>query len=313
MNVPFCAFVRALRDEEVWVLFHEVAVSWGALRQWRQNTIATANAWMVRLLVARADRIFVTVPAWDGRLRRIAPACPPTTWLPVPSNVPLAVPEAEVRRVRERIGAAPDAAVVGHFGHQRYTAAAVATAMRRLLLRDERRVALLVGRGGEAIARQVVTQGAGGAARDDARLKDRVVATGGLELADIAAHLAACDVLVQPYADGVSGRRTSLMAGLALGVPIVTNSGPQTEPLWRESRAVEIVDADDDLAAVAEALLGDRERSAALARRGVALYDERFSLDRTIDLLRNAAKDKTTRPLTPMPSGDPFPETPCRP
>jgi glycosyltransferase involved in cell wall biosynthesis len=283
MNVPLCAFLRSLREDEVWVLFHEVAVPWGELREWKQNVIAAVNRWMARLLVARADRIFVTVPAWERLLRRIAPACPPATWLPVPSNVPLEVPIAQVRALREKLGAAPGAAVIGHFGNHPYTTATVARAMGALLLRDERRIALFIGRGGEAIARDL------GA---DRRFDRRVVATGGIELREIATHLSACDVLVQPYGDGVSGRRTSLMAGLALGRPIVTNVGAQTESIWRESMAVSLVDSDEALAAAADAVLNDPELAAGLGGRASALYRNRFALERTIEVLRNGPKDK---------------------
>jgi glycosyltransferase involved in cell wall biosynthesis len=278
MNVPFCALIRSLRDVEVWILFHEVAVPWGGLRDWKQNAIAAMNRWMVRLLVARADRVFITVQSWEPMLRGIAPACPPATWLPVPSNVPVDVPDAEVRRVRDLIGAGPDVLVVGHFGCQVYTAAAVGRAMRRLLLADPRRLGLFIGRGSEAIAGDV---------RADAELGRRVVATGELAHDEVAAHIAACDVLVQPYGDGASARRGSLMAGLALGVPIVTNVGAQTESIWRDSNAVRLVRSNDELADAAEALLGDRHGAARLGERGAALYRDRFSLERTIDVLRS--------------------------
>jgi len=55
---------------------------------------------------------------------------------------------------------------------------------------------------------------------------------GGLTPEDLSSHVAACDVLIQPYLDGVSTRRTSFMAGLAHGRAIVTNHGRATEPLW---------------------------------------------------------------------------------
>jgi glycosyltransferase involved in cell wall biosynthesis len=116
----------------------------------------------------------------------------------------------------------------------------------------------------------------------------RIVATGALDGADVAAHLCASDVLVQPYPDGVSSRRTSVMAGLALGVPTATNAGFLTEPLWRESRAVALAPSAERLAAVAEGVLGDAAYAATLGERGRTLYARRFSLDKTIDVLRGA-------------------------
>src|SRR2546421_747505 len=69
-------------------------------------------------------------------------------------------------------------------------------------------------------------------------LQGRVFAPGALPGDQVAVHLAATDLLVQPFPDGVTTRRTSLMAGLALGRPIVTTGGFNTEPLWKETGAV---------------------------------------------------------------------------
>ena len=47
----------------------------------------------------------------------------------------------------------------------------------------------------------------------------RIFATSRLSPADVALHLAACDLLLQPYPDGVTARRTSVMAGFVNGRP----------------------------------------------------------------------------------------------
>jgi glycosyltransferase involved in cell wall biosynthesis len=150
--------------------------------------------------------------------------------------------------------------------------------MSKLLQSDPRRIALLIGRGSAAAARDLLRE---------PDMEGRVVAPGALEAQDVAAHLLACDVLVQPYPDGVSTRRTSAMAGLALGVPTATNAGPATEPVWHESNAVELSPSEDGLAAAAERVLGDPVRAAGLGQRGRALYERQFSLEHTICALRN--------------------------
>jgi glycosyltransferase involved in cell wall biosynthesis len=277
-NVPFCVWLRGLRQAEVWVMFHEVIVPWGPPLRWKQNLIAGATRVMARLVADRADRIFVSVLSWSPRLRAISPSSPPTTWLPVPSNVPVVVPEQGRQQARARIASASDARVVGHFGNNRYTAGVVANVMRRVLERDSRRFVVLVGRGSEAIAAELLR---------DRALAGRVVATGALSPEEIAAHLAACDVLLQPYGDGVSGRRTSLMAGLALGVPIVTNVGEQTEPVWLQSDAVLLARSEGELTAAVERVFDEPTLSARLRERGAALYRERFSIDRVVETLRS--------------------------
>jgi glycosyltransferase involved in cell wall biosynthesis len=106
---------------------------------------------------------------------------------------------------------------------------------------------------------------------------------------------------VQTYPDGASSRRSSLMAGLGLGLPIVTTAGALSETLWRESEAVALAPAGSTAAitAAAEGLLADRDRRLRLGERARCLYRERFGLDRLVHTLRSA---QGPEPI-PQPSG----------
>ena len=98
----------------------------------------------------------------------------------------------------------------------------------------------------------------------------------------------ACDLMLQPYADGVSTRRTSLMAALAHRSAVVTTDGVLTEPLWRQSGAVALVDS-GDLAAMRATLthlMDDPARRARMGAAAGALYAERFDVAHTIAALR---------------------------
>src|SRR5207247_1260480 len=53
-------------------------------------------------------------------------------------------------------------------------------------------------------------------------LAGRLFATGRLTAGDVSRHVAACDLMLQPYPDGISSRRTSAMVALAHGRAIVT-------------------------------------------------------------------------------------------
>jgi glycosyltransferase involved in cell wall biosynthesis len=121
-----------------------------------------------------------------------------------------------------------------------------------------------------------------------------VLATGTLSDTDLAAHVAACDAMIQPYPDGISSRRTTAMAGLALGVPIVTTTGRLCEGLWRESGAVRLTDVGDYRAMAAQTMDLLRQPGARTELRdaGRALYARRFDLSRTIVALRGADSGK---------------------
>jgi glycosyltransferase involved in cell wall biosynthesis len=113
-------------------------------------------------------------------------------------------------------------------------------------------------------------------------------ASGRLDPAAISSALRACDVLIQPYPDGITTRRTSAMAGLQHGIPTVTTAGTLTEAIWAESRAVALAPVNDAaaFAAAVAGLLGDSTAAQALGRRGADLYERHFSLERTIAVLR---------------------------
>ena len=235
LNVPFCGWVAALRRADVWIMFHEVALPWERVRRWKANVGAAVTRVMANLLLARADRVFVSVPWGEPLLRGIAPYWHGgATWLPIPSNVLLSVSEIAVESARSRLlqlskGTKIVRAFSGTCGA--LIVPLLRAAMRQILSADPNRAMLIVGRGSEAFVREL---------DEDSVLRGRVIATGELEPLQIAAHLLACDVLVQPYPDGVSSRRTTIMAGLALGVPVVTNEGHLSDPWWRDCGAVEL-------------------------------------------------------------------------
>jgi glycosyltransferase involved in cell wall biosynthesis len=186
------------------------------------------------------------------------------------------VDPAEVDRLRARLELTPRDVVVGSFGtYAGGIADLLARTLRTVLERDRSRVALLIGKRSDEFAAAVAPSGA------------RVLATGELELDAIAAHLAACTVVLQPYPDGVNARRGSTMASLALGVPVVTNSGHNTEPLWREGGVALAPDpTPESLASLAESLLGDPSLRRSIGDRGQAIYRARLSLACVIEALR---------------------------
>jgi glycosyltransferase involved in cell wall biosynthesis len=275
MNVPFCAWFASRQQDERWVFFHEVVYPWSASAPPRHQVLAGVTRVMLRLVADAADRAFVSIPAWaehlPARVRRHA------EWRPVPSNLPTEAPEATVQAVRSELAAGE---VVGHFGTYGGVIAGLLEGVLVPLLRAHpRRHALLLGRGGAAFRDALASRHPDVAAR--------LRATGALPPEAAAAHLRACDLLLQPYPDGVSARRGSVMAGLGLGMPIVTNTGHLTEPLWRELGPVELVEgtAPGPWTEAAERLLAHADARAALRDRATRVYRERFALERTLEAL----------------------------
>lgn len=280
MNLPFAAWLaaRATRIAPVWVMFHEVALglTW---RPVRHAVVGVATQFMARLVAGAADRVFVSTPAWGDLLRRICPRRMATEWLPVPSLVEVAHDPGAVADVRSRI-AHEGTAVLGHFGtFGAPITAALAPALVEVLRLAPKTAILLIGRHGERFARELA------AAHPD--LTGRVTATGELESRQVSMHLQACDAVLQPYSDGITTRRTTAMAVLAHGLPLVSNLGRLSEPLW-ESGGVAVAPRPDpiELANLSAALLANPTVRAELGSRAAQLYRERFAVEHTITRLR---------------------------
>jgi glycosyltransferase involved in cell wall biosynthesis len=284
MNVPFCLWLAGRRRESVWVMFHEVACPVGRELPWRRNVLGWVTRWMAGRVARAAERVFVSTPSWTPMLRELAPTAPPPVWLPVPSNLPTQADLEEAALVRRRLASGPGDALIGHFGtYGGHIAPLLTRALPRLLADSPSRRAVLLGRG--------ACDFAAGLERACPSLRGRLVTPGPLTDEGLVAHLAACDVLFQPFPDGVTTRRGSVMAGLALGAPIVTTTGSLTEPVWGESGAV-LLPAVDDVGGVVEAVravLSRDDLRRRLRLRSAALYRERFAVDRTVEALLAAA------------------------
>jgi glycosyltransferase involved in cell wall biosynthesis len=279
MNVPFAMWLATRWGDEVWAFFHEVSFPWGWDRPWRHNVLGAVTRVMAALVVARAERVFISTSWWAERLPR-PPRRVPLEWLPVPSNLPTRPPAGEVEAARASLRTAPDSVLIGHLGtYGDLIVGMLEEALPALLRQDARRRVVLTGRGSTRFAEQLTGR--------HPELAGRVHALGGLPADTLAATLKACDVLLQPYLDGLSTRRGSAMAGLGLGVPVVSNAGPATEPIWHGSSALALAPepTGTSVRETAEALLSAPETWPALGQRAAEFYAERFSLAHTLDVL----------------------------
>jgi glycosyltransferase involved in cell wall biosynthesis len=281
MNLGFCAWLLARsREDQITITFHEVTFPIRAGQLVRHNLLGVVNHAMAAMLARAASRAIVTIPAWEVLLRKLG-ARSEIRVAPVPSNLPLAVSPDCVARARAAYRSAGDEAIIGTFGSFGPLVTPLLDRVVPRLTAQQRRRVLLIGRGSERY-RQRLAQCA------------NLTATGPLGADETAAAIAACDVMVQPFPDGVSGRRSSVAAALALGVPVVTNAGELSEAFWRQSGAVALAGCADQIPELTEALLNDATGRARLANAGKQLYDRRFALRHTIAALRECRESGTS-------------------
>jgi glycosyltransferase involved in cell wall biosynthesis len=284
MNIPFCFWLwrRAAAGDRIELMVHEPYLHlWEG--SWRQTAAAAVHRVMTAVLLRAATRVWIAVPAWEPMWKPYAfGRSVPFTWVPIPSGVSL--PDAlEVRGLRARLGANRHP-VIGHLG----TYGSLVSALLDGLLPDILRQlsapqVLLIGAGSEQYRAAFLIR--------HPQYADRIGATGPLSERALATHIAACDLLVQPYPDGITSRRTTAMAGLRLGVPIVTTSGYLTEHLWEETGAVRLSAVADRAGTVAHVadLLARADVRARLGETGRDVYARLFDISRTVAALTGAA------------------------
>ena len=275
LNVPFCRWMARTRraGTDVRVMFHEPFFYFGVARPWR-NVFAVVQRAMAAMLLRASTRVYYSTETWTRLLSIYGPQTHADV-LPIPATIPADVSAEAIARARGRRKAG---FVTGHFGtYGDHIGQQLDDILPALLRRLPASRVLLVGRGGEAFARRMPPD-----------VRDRVDATGPLTGPEAAAVLRACDLLVQPYPDGVTTRRTSVMAALTTSIPVVTTAGPLTEAVWAESAAVALAPAHNvpALVDIAATLAGDPAARAALGVRGRELYDARFALELTIARMR---------------------------
>lgn len=276
MNVPLCAWLWA-RPRMLDVMFHEVAYPFVAGQPLKHKVLASVHRVMASLLLRAAERVFISVPGWESLLRPLASRFPTPIWMPVPSNMPTNIEPGAVAQVRARLPR-DVRRVVGHFGtYSSGITDALEPALVEILAGGSDIHCLFLGRGSSEFGASFVSR--------HPALSGRVTATGALEAPAAAAHLACCDVMVQPYPGGINSRRSSAMAALAQGRAIVTNPGEWCEPIWRTSGAVELVPC-ARLGAMSLSLLNNPEQQSEVGRRGASLYQACFALEHTVRAVR---------------------------
>ena len=261
MNLPFCLWVhrRARRGDRVELMVHEPFLEFRGGRV-HHGVMAAIHRLMTIVLLNAASRIWIAIPAWERLLRPYALGRRVRfDWLPIPS---LIAPGdiAEASTIRQKY--AGHGNLLGHFGtFNPDVSRLIVERLPGAMAGKPSTSLLLLGVGSERFRAELISA--------YPNLRERVHAVGFVPASQLGAYLSACDVCVQPYPDGISSRRTTAMACLSLGVPMVTTHGHLTESLWLESNAVSLVGAADASAFTREVqrLLGDEHERRRLAER----------------------------------------------
>ncbi len=287
MNVPFCIWLwrRAKKHGDcLEIMVHEPFLEFEG--SWRQRGAALIHRLMTVILLRAATRVWFSAPEWERRWKVYALGRPvPFQWLPIPSNVRVNGNQAAIQTVRRRY--VPDnALLLGHFGtYGEPLLSVLEPILWKMAQENPDQPLLLMGRNSLEFRKHLLGK--------YPAWEKTLHATGALAPEELSGHIAACDVLLQPYPDGATTRRSSLMVGISHGKAIVTTRSHATEPLWERSAAVSMAPAGDAgafLKLLLELLQNPAER-ARMSQAALGLYQERFDISHTVAALHQAASE----------------------
>jgi glycosyltransferase involved in cell wall biosynthesis len=279
MNLGFCQWVRlrAQFGDEVRLMIHEPFLPY----QFTLGPACWYMAWvqrrMMTLLLNAATTVYLSIPGWTEMLRHYGKGRNGgEVWLPAFSTIPVEDDPARVRDLRVEV-ANPQQLILGSFGtFGGEIGRLTPTVFAHVLPHARDAVGLLLGRGSARIAAQVSAAAAVPASR--------IFAFEDLPADEISCRLQGCDVMVQPYPDGISSRRSSAMAALAHGLPVVTNTGFLTDPLFAGTAGVaKIKGRDADLLAkLVHGFLLAEDSRIAFGAGGREFYQENFAVEHVV-------------------------------
>ncbi|MBI4469790.1 MAG: glycosyltransferase family 4 protein [Acidobacteria bacterium] len=229
----------------LWV--HELFLDW-SLRP-RRLAAGAAQRLMLAACLAASHRVVVSSETWLERLKRSSPdRSAEYLHLPSPCNFE---PEIEAVGIGRREGESPSGSnriTFGFFGtlHDSKLVGHLAVTLESARAAGWRAKLLCVGPEAKALAGRL--NGPGQA------ISASIESTGFLPPTEVVRRLQEVDIFLLPLLDGVSMRRSSLMAAFSLGLPVVGTDGPLTDPVLRQSKICRLAPAKDAGAFAREAL-----------------------------------------------------------
>ena len=257
------------------ILAHEIAAPWGVRPHHWWYAWNHRRQW--RAVLALADLIPISTGAWVEHWSRRCPQHAGRLFtMASPSNVPVVpVPADHRERWRREAGWAPDLPVVVWFG-------SVSAAKQLDWVVAGWRVAHAMGRK----AGLVIVGGEPGLEVPDP-LRPFLRVTGFLPVTGVSEVFQAADLMALPFVDGASERRTTLTAGLAHGLPVVSTDGHNTGSAIRGGDYLSLTPARDREAFARRVvdLMGDLDERRRLSAVGLQRYERALGWDAVIGRL----------------------------
>ncbi len=208
-------FKSSRPDVVLAVMFHETYMMNPGFKSW---VMRQYQGRQFRALNALSDIAFYSTELWANEQRRRDPSAR-VVHLPVGANLPIST--TTTLDARRRWDIEEHDFVCGVFGgaHPSKMLSWIEVAVNRIATEHEP-------------GRRVVFLHVGGERLHWSNVNVPIVRTGRLPADEAADAIAAMDLMISPFTDGVSTRRGSVMAALQNGVPVLSTNGHATDSIW---------------------------------------------------------------------------------
>ena len=265
---------RQSQGDDLWLMVHKTFKPGLRFYRFGRWLVTFLQKRMLRKTLGVSRRVFVSTPNLIPFLKELRPDIESKiTWLPIPGNVKIVKNSQRALNLRKAF-AQNATSVIGTFGSYRdkKLTRLLKIMVPGILSGHPDRVWLCLGRESEPLVVKL--------RKDFPDIASQMEIGGELDPEALSAHIQACDLMLQPFPDGVDTSRTSVMVGLSHGRPVATTIGSATETVWRQTGCVSLCPGDrpDVMAETVGHLLDDEAGLEALAKTGARTYQERFSL-----------------------------------
>lgn len=281
MNVSMCRWLAQRRHhgQEVNILFHEPYFYFG-LSHFHRNLLAVVQRYMAWILMRGAATVYISTPTWERYLRRYSSRDAKFTWVPLPATLPVVSDASGVQSLRTSLAPSPNARIVGHFGtYGNDIAQPLLKSVPTLLRLNPNLVFLAMGRNSDDFIRTLE-----GTNPD---LTGRLRSSGAVSEPDASRYIQVCDVMFQPYPDGVTTRRTSMINLLAHGKAVATTRGQLTESIWDDCAGLSIQSREtlETISKHINRMIEDEPLSKEMRQQASNFYQDHFASQRLLHSL----------------------------
>lgn len=286
LALPFTLSLLAAKGVRIHLMVHEPWVSFTSPKLILPGLI---QRFAMGLLLKASPKVGVSIEAWTSLLKDKFPRFADRIHnLPVFSNIPVVENPQLTESLRS--GIPSNAHILGIFSlagsGKMYPF--IEAAWERILDSNENAFFVMVGASEEEAKKYL----------PHLRLQERCRFTGFLRPEEVSAWLQVMDVMVAPFVDGVSSRRTSVLAALAHGVPVLTTRGRLSDRVFLEDGPLVLSHLDKDaFSNELVALLQDEIRRRKLAALAKPFYEKHFSIERVAGFLAGTKTDSPQRNL----------------